>query len=128
MEEIGSPKWLLGMTGTVSALSALPVVALSTYIMRYLGHTKIVMVCCILYGLRFLCYSFTYDPYMILPVEVLEAFTTSLLWVVASVYVGKVAPNYVATLQGVVMGAHGAIGMYGYPDMSSTQGLSACIA
>ncbi|XP_055331684.1 major facilitator superfamily domain-containing protein 6-like [Paramacrobiotus metropolitanus] len=110
MKQIGSPQWLLGMTNTVSALSALPVVALSTYIIRALGHTKIVMMCCVLYGIRFLCYSFTYDPFLILPVEILEAFTTSLLWVVTSVYCGKIAPDYVATLQGIVMGAHGAIG------------------
>ncbi|OWA51622.1 hypothetical protein BV898_16095 [Hypsibius exemplaris] len=110
MDGIGSPKWLLGMTNLVSSLAAIPVVALSTCIMRFFGHTKILMICLMIYGVRFFCYSLIYNPFMVLPVEALEAFTTSLLWVVASVYCGKIAPDYLATLQGVIGCVHHAMG------------------
>lgn len=93
MEDIGSPKWLLGMTNTVSVLSALPVIAASTFIVRRFGHTNLIIVCVMLYGCRFFLYSLIYNPFLILPVETLEAFTTSLLWVVISVYCGKIAPG-----------------------------------
>lgn len=110
MQDIGSPEWLFGMTSTVSGLAAIPVVAASTVIMKYLGHTKILMLCFIFYGIRFLSYAFIYNPFHVLPVEVLEAITTSLLWVVASVYCGKIAPDYLATLQGVIGTMHYALG------------------
>ncbi|OQV14800.1 hypothetical protein BV898_10952 [Hypsibius exemplaris] len=92
------PMALRVMTNTVlSGLAAIPVVAFSTVIMKYLGHTKILMLCMIFYGVRFLSYAFIYNPFHVLPVEILEAITTSLLWVVASVYCGKIAPDYLAT-------------------------------
>ena len=81
-----APKWLLGMTNTVAALSAIPVVAASFFIIKYLGHTKIFMISFILYGVRFLAYSFVYYPYLILPGEILEAFTFSLTFVTATIY------------------------------------------
>lgn len=109
-EDLASPKWLLGMTNTVSSLAAIPVVASSTFLMKYFGHTKIMMFCFVIYGCRFLSYSIIYDPYHVLPVEILEAFTTSLFTVVSSVYCGKIAPDYLATLQGVVGGLHSAAG------------------
>ncbi|OQV23642.1 putative Major facilitator superfamily domain-containing protein 6 [Hypsibius exemplaris] len=107
---LASPKWLLGMTSTVSAVSALPVVFASTWIIKLCGHTKIFMVSFLLYGVRFLAYSFIYDPYLILPVEILEAFTFSLTWVVATIYNSKVAPVYVATLQGLTSALHYSVG------------------
>ena len=81
-----APKWLLGMTNTVAALSAIPVVAASSFSIKYLGHTKIFMISFIVYGVRFLAYSSVYDPYLILPVEILEAFTFSLTFVTATIY------------------------------------------
>ena len=111
MEDIGSPTWVLGMTNTVASVAALPVIAGSTLIMKYLGHTKIFMMCFLLYGVRFFCYSFIYNPFLVLPVEILEAFTTSLLWVAASVYCGKISPDHLATLQGVTGSVHYAMGM-----------------
>ncbi|OWA53815.1 hypothetical protein BV898_18237 [Hypsibius exemplaris] len=110
MDGLGSPKWLFGMSNLVSSVAAIPVVAISTFIMRICGHTKILMICLALYGVRFFFYSIIYNPFMVLPVELLEAFTTSLLWVVASVYCGKVAPDYLATLQGVIGCVHHALG------------------
>ena len=107
---LNSPKWLLGMTSTVSALSALPVVFASTWIIRSCGHTKIFMLSLTLYGIRFVAYSFVQDPYLILPIEVLEAFTFSLTWVVATIYNSKVAPAYVATLQGLTSAVHFSLG------------------
>lgn len=77
-----SPKWLLGMTNTVAGISAVPVVAASTLIIKWCGHTKIFMMSLIVYGVRFLAYSYVYNPYLILPVEILEAFTFSLTWVI----------------------------------------------
>ncbi|XP_055354046.1 major facilitator superfamily domain-containing protein 6-like [Paramacrobiotus metropolitanus] len=110
MEDLQSPTWVLGMTNTVASVAALPVVAGSTWIMRHMGHTKVFIGCFLLYGCRFFAYSSTYNPFLILPVEILEAFTTSLLWVVASVYCGKIAPDYLATLQGVIGSVHYAMG------------------
>ncbi|XP_055342400.1 major facilitator superfamily domain-containing protein 6-like [Paramacrobiotus metropolitanus] len=110
MEDMGSPKWLLGLTNTTSAIAAIPVLAVATLLMRYFGHIKILTFCFFIYGIRFLAYSFIYDPFLVLPVEVLEAFTTSLFAVTASVYGGKIAAEYLATIQGLVGSAHNAIG------------------
>ncbi|XP_055331630.1 uncharacterized protein LOC129583722 [Paramacrobiotus metropolitanus] len=106
-----SPKWLLGMTNTVASLSAIPVVAASTYIIGFFGHSKIFIMSIIVYGIRFLAYSFIYDAYLILPVEILEAFTFSLTWVTATVYCGKIVQaSYLATLQGLIGSLHYSVG------------------
>ncbi|XP_055331683.1 major facilitator superfamily domain-containing protein 6-like [Paramacrobiotus metropolitanus] len=110
MKDIGASTLLMGMTNTVSGLSAVPVVLASTLLIKFFGHTKIIMFCLAIYGCRFLSYSVIYEPYHVLPVEILEAFTTSLFGVVSSVYCGKIAPDYLATLQGVVGGLHSAFG------------------
>ncbi|XP_055331257.1 major facilitator superfamily domain-containing protein 6-A-like [Paramacrobiotus metropolitanus] len=110
MDYIGSPKWLLGLTNTVSAVSAIPLIAASTIIVKYVGHTNLIICCVMLYGCRFIAYSFISNALLVLPVEILEAFTTTLLWVVISVYCGKIAPAYLATIQGISASAHNAFG------------------
>ncbi|GAU92429.1 hypothetical protein RvY_04511 [Ramazzottius varieornatus] len=110
LEELGSPKWFLGFTTTISCLAALPVVAASTFFIRKFGHWKLICFVLVLYGFRFLGYSFLQNPFYVVPIEVLEAFTTSLLWVVASTYTGKIAPDYLASVQSIQGGAHAAFG------------------
>lgn len=110
----------MGLTNTVAAVSAIPVVACATFLIKRCGHTKLLALCMLIYGSRFFSYAVIWNYYMVLPVEILEAFTTSLLWMVASVYCGKIAPDYLATLQGIIGAVHQAFGKKeSCPDQNS---------
>ncbi|XP_055331682.1 major facilitator superfamily domain-containing protein 6-like isoform X2 [Paramacrobiotus metropolitanus] len=109
-EDLHSPKWLLGLTNTVGGLCGVPVMASATRLIKRFGHTNILIFSMFVYGGRYIGYSYVYNPYMVLPLEAFEAITNSLMWVTATIYAGKIAPQYLATLQGIVGGMHYGIG------------------
>ncbi|OQV14805.1 hypothetical protein BV898_10957 [Hypsibius exemplaris] len=109
-EDLHSETWLLGFTSTVGGICGLPVLAFATWIISKTGHNNILIFAMFVYGVRFIGYSFIYNPYYVLPLEALEAFTASLMWITATIYTSKIAPKYLATLQGIVGGMHYGIG------------------
>ncbi|XP_055333048.1 uncharacterized protein LOC129584763 [Paramacrobiotus metropolitanus] len=108
-----SPGWLFGLINTVGYLLSIPLLFFSTPLIRIFGHENIVAAGLLCYAGRFLLYSYTYNPFLILPIEVLTAVTQMML-VVLPQFAIKTAPRYLATLVGlfgaVNFGLGGGIG------------------
>lgn len=91
---------ILGLTSTVGYLLGIPLLYFSTQLIRKFGHENIVALGLLCYSGRFLAYSFTYNPYLVLPTEILTA-VTGMLIVVGPQFAIKTSPKYLATLVGL---------------------------
>ncbi|GAV04727.1 hypothetical protein RvY_14961 [Ramazzottius varieornatus] len=110
LEDLKVPKWLLGFTNTVGGLAGVPFAMLATTIIKYTGYTKIFIFGLFVFGLRFIGYSVVNNIAWVLPLECLEAFTSSLPMTAASIYASTFSADLLATLQGVNAALHFGIG------------------
>ena len=95
-----APKYLLGLTSTVGYLLGIPLLFFSTQLIRLFGLENLVAFGLICYAARFVAYSFTFDTFLILPIEILTA-VTGMMLVLMPQFALKTAPKYLATLVGL---------------------------
>lgn len=82
----------------------------STFLKRF-GHLKCIYVSILASSIRFGCYSVIQDAWFILPVELLNGMTFSLLWSAATTHGSSVAPKSLSgTIQGVLHGVFNGLG------------------
>jgi MFS family permease len=111
MEEIGSPKYVMGLTNTVAGISCLPIIFLSGHILNKIGHAQVLIITFFVYAIRLLAYSFVWNPYLCLIIEISEAFTSNLMAVASVTYAGLLAPPSLrASIQGLLTAVHYGIG------------------
>ncbi|GAB6027936.1 hypothetical protein CHUAL_002147 [Chamberlinius hualienensis] len=109
--DLGSPKYLLGLTLTVGSGISVPVMYTAEKIVNKIGHSNCLGAACIIYCLRYLGYSIIQNAWWALIFEVLEMFTINLMWVAAITYAASLAPeSLLATMQGMICGIHYGIG------------------
>lgn len=84
----------------------------STFLKRF-GHLKCIYVSILASSIRFGCYSVIQDAWFILPVELLNGLTFSLLWSAATTHGSSVAPKSLSgTIQGVLHGVFNGLGTF----------------
>ena len=134
-EELHSAKWMLGLTQTIAGLSGIVGMFSAAWIIRRIGYTSIFALGILLYSPRFLALSFVpagQDYYVGLlqlldgishslvltnslkksgPIYVSRSFLLFQVMVAAAEYAGKLSPQYVASLQGIIFAAHYCFGM-----------------
>jgi len=111
MEEIGSPKYVMGLTNTVAGVSCLPIIFLSGHILDKIGHAPVLIITFFVYAIRLLAYSFVWNPYLCLVIEISEALTSNLMAVASVTYAGLLAPPTLrASIQGLLTAVHYGIG------------------
>ncbi|GAB6031019.1 hypothetical protein CHUAL_007837 [Chamberlinius hualienensis] len=109
--ELGSPKYLLGLTLTVGSAVGIPVLFYSEILINKFGHVNIMFVAFIFYAIRYVGYTFIYNPWWCLIFEAMEIFTLHLLWVAVVKYSSRLAPKGLqATMQGAIGGTHYGVG------------------
>lgn len=109
--DLGSPKYLLGLTLTVGAIVGLPFLYTSEFFVRKFGRVNLLIVAFLFYFFRCLGYSYIYNPWWFVLFEAMEASTYHLMWVAAATYAASLAPKgLLATIQGCVSGMHFGIG------------------
>jgi len=110
-EDLGAPIYLLGLTITTGALVSIPFLFYSDIIINKFGQINIIIFALIMYGVRYVGYSFITCAWYAFPFEALEVFTLSLLRVASSKYVREQAPpGTLASLTGLSAGAHYGFG------------------
>ncbi|XP_015923808.1 major facilitator superfamily domain-containing protein 6-like [Parasteatoda tepidariorum] len=109
---IGASKLLCGLSLTVqSFLGTLPLMYFSGAIIKKLGHLNVCSLALILYTVRFLWYSYLYNPWLVLIVELLHGFTYGLLYTnIASFGKESAKPGTEATTQSLLFGTHEGLG------------------
>ncbi|XP_067134531.1 LOW QUALITY PROTEIN: major facilitator superfamily domain-containing protein 6-like [Centruroides vittatus] len=109
--DLGSPKYLLGLTLTVGAIVGLPFLYTSDFFVRKFGRVNLLIVAFFFYAIRCIGYSYIHNPWWFVLFEAMEASTYHLMWVAAATYAAGLAPKgLLATIQGCVAGMHFGIG------------------
>ncbi|GBN13411.1 Major facilitator superfamily domain-containing protein 6-A [Araneus ventricosus] len=109
---LGGSKFLGGLTIAVeSFLGAIPCMFFSGWLIRKIGHYQILSAALLVYGLRFLFFSYLYDPWWVLPVEISHGITYGLYYTVIASY-GKLSskPGTEATTQSILFTTHEGLG------------------
>jgi len=89
-----------------------PMFFLSGWVLKKLGHINTMTMVLAAFGLRFLLYSFLTDPWMSLPIEVLNGITFGIFYATMASYAHIIAPpGMEATMQGVVGAAFEGAGV-----------------
>lgn len=109
--QFSAPTWMLGLVNTVGYALGIPFLFFSTQLIKIFGHENLLGIGVLCYAVRFLAYSFTYNPWLIYPTEMLTA-VTFLVFVLAPQYAMKTAPKYLATLVGLFGTANFGLGKF----------------
>jgi len=110
-EDLHAPMYLLGLTITTGAVVSLPFLYYSDAIVKKVGVYNSIVWTLLMYGVRYLGYSYTNCAWYAFPFEALEVFTFALLQVAAANFVKDNAPpGCLATLTGITGGAHYGFG------------------
>lgn len=92
-----APKYLLGLTNTVGYLLGIPLLFFSSQLISIFGHENLVAFGLLCFAGRFLSYSFAYNPFEILPIEIFTA-VTGMIIVIGPQFAMKTNRKYLATL------------------------------
>ncbi|GFS49996.1 major facilitator superfamily domain-containing protein 6 [Trichonephila clavipes] len=109
---IGGSEFLCGLSLTVQTLlGVLPFMFFSGWIIKKVGQFQILSSCLLIYVIRFLWYSYLYNPWLVLPVEFLHGITYGLYYTVLASY-GKMSskPGTEAMTQSVIFSTHEGLG------------------
>lgn len=110
-EDLSAPIYLLGLTITTGALVSIPFLYYSEYIVNKVGMVNVIIWALIMYGVRYVGYSFITCAWYAFPFEALEVFTIYMLQVASAKYIKVFAPpGSLATMTGLAGGAHYGFG------------------
>ncbi|XP_023337113.1 major facilitator superfamily domain-containing protein 6 [Eurytemora carolleeae] len=110
-EDLNAPIYLLGLTITAGALVSIPFLYYSHFIVDKCGMVNIIIVALLMYGVRYVGYSYITCAWYAFPFETLEVFTLYLLRVSQAKYIKVYAPpGTLATMTGLSGGAHFGFG------------------
>ncbi|CAL4060189.1 unnamed protein product, partial [Meganyctiphanes norvegica] len=111
LDNLGAPKFLIGLTFTVGMFAGLPFLFMADNIINAIGRQTIFIIAFIFYGVRFLGYSFITNPWHALWFEALEPLSHQVMRASASTYGPVLAPQgLLATLTGLAGAVHYSIG------------------
>ncbi|OWF35989.1 major facilitator superfamily domain-containing protein 6-A-like [Mizuhopecten yessoensis] len=100
-----------GLCLLVSCFVETPVLFLSGYIIKRIGHLFCLYIVFGAYALRFFFYSLLTNAWYVLPVEVLHSITFGLMWATSTSYASIISPpGMSATVQGIIGGLHFGFG------------------
>ncbi|RXG59038.1 Major facilitator superfamily domain-containing protein 6-like protein B [Armadillidium vulgare] len=111
LEDLGADRKLMGLTLTVGCLFGIPLLMISTFILKKIGHVNTIAVGFCVYVVRLLGYTFIPGPWWAMPFEALECATVSLMVVSFMSYASVLStPATVVTLQGMYGGLYNGVG------------------
>ncbi|XP_076319355.1 major facilitator superfamily domain-containing protein 6-like [Tachypleus tridentatus] len=90
--EVSSPTFLLGVSLTINAGTSIPMTIFSTWITKNIGYFNATIVAFVAYVIRFIGYSYVYNPYICLFYGTLENFTLTLSAVGIMLYCYHLVP------------------------------------
>ncbi|GFS57300.1 major facilitator superfamily domain-containing protein 6 [Nephila pilipes] len=112
LRAIGGSEFLCGFSLTIqNLLGVIPFMFFSGWIIRKVGHFQILSAALLIYVIRFLWYSYLYNPWLVLPIEVTHGITFGLYYPVLASY-GKMSskPGAEAMTQSVIFSTHEGLG------------------
>lgn len=129
LEDLGSTKFLMGMSLAVGTLAGLPLTIFSGMLVKKIGYSNIMLLSLVLYAVRIAGYSLFTKPEWFLLLEALKPFCTTLLLIAVFSFIKSHSPlTTAATVEsifgasyfGVGRGVGGLIGGFAIYDLGVT--------
>ncbi|XP_015930425.1 major facilitator superfamily domain-containing protein 6 [Parasteatoda tepidariorum] len=112
VSSLGANNFLCGMIPYMQCFAGeLPIMFYSGWIIEKLGHFNINSLSLLFYAIRFLCYSYLQNPWLVLPVEITQGFNYGLFYPAVASF-GKLSAKTgtEATTQSILFSTHEGLG------------------
>lgn len=111
---LGGADSLVGLAWTIAALSELPVMAGSAWLLRRAGPARLLTVAFLVYTVRMALYSAAQAPEWVLAINLMGGVSFALYWISSVTYASQLAPaGLKATSQGMLTTLTNLAGMLG---------------
>ena len=112
IQDLGGNEVHMGLIVLVSGLSQIPLLFLTKYFIHWLGHGWMFFIAMFAYAIRFMLYSYTTHPLMVIPIELLHSLTSSSIWLTSMSLAVLVAPiGFERSMQNLFTTAYYGFGM-----------------
>lgn len=111
LEDLGGPPTLFGIASLIDHLSEIICYFYVGHFINYAGHIPVIYIGLAGNFLRFVYISWIRNPWLVLPLEVLQGFTHAAVWATCTSYMGRIAPpGFGTSAQGILQGLHHGLG------------------
>ncbi|KAK2166338.1 hypothetical protein LSH36_40g20006 [Paralvinella palmiformis] len=111
LDNLGASQFLMGVSGIVVCASEFVMFFLVGKVIKLLGYIGIMYLGLLGYTVRFCIYAVIRNPWWVLPAEVLQGITFSIVWVSMTAYTTMAVPSAsLATIQGILHGVYFGLG------------------
>lgn len=100
LEDLGASKFMMGMTTTIRATAVIVGFFCSGMVINKLGELTSVFWSLLFFAFIFFGYSYLFNPWLVIPLEILQGLVYAISWSTCIVYLSTVTPdNGAATMQ-----------------------------
>lgn len=111
-EDLGNQlKIIPGLCALINCTAETPMLYFSGRIIKKFGHVTCLYAVFVAYFMRLCFYSLLFNPWLVLPIEILHSMTFGLMWASATSYGSLITPPGLSgTIQGILSGVHFGFG------------------
>ncbi|XP_068715811.1 major facilitator superfamily domain-containing protein 6-like [Montipora foliosa] len=111
LEDLGGPPTLFGIASLIDHISEIACYFNVGRLICRVGHIRVLYIGLLGNVIRFIYISFLQNPWLVLPLEILQGVTHAAVWAACTSYVGRIAPpGYATSAQGILQGLHHGLG------------------
>eukprot|EP00794_Sanderia_malayensis_P003622 gene3622-4135_t len=111
LEDLGAPPTLFGLSSAFDHLAETVTYFFTELIISYVGHVEVICIGLLANFIRFISISYLINPWLILPLDLLQGFAHAGIWAALTSYMGRIAPpGYGAAVQGALQGFYYGLG------------------
>lgn len=111
LEDLGGPPTLFGIASLIDHVSEIVCYFYVGHFINFAGHIPVLYIGLAGNFLRFVYIAWIRNPWLVLPLEVLQGFTHAAVWATCTSYMGRIAPpGYGTSAQGILQGLHHGLG------------------
>ena len=111
LEDLGAPPSLFGISSAVDHLSETLTYFFIDNLLQMFSHVQIIYAGLLINFVRFLLIATLKNPWLILPLDLLQGFSHAGVWAALTSYLSKAAPKgYKAAVQGILQGFYYGLG------------------
>lgn len=111
LEDLGAPPTLFGLSSALDHAAETITYFLTETIINFIGHIEVLCIGLMANFIRFIAISHLVNPWLILPLDILQGFAHAGIWAALTSYLGRAAPpGYRAAVQGILQGFYYGLG------------------
>ena len=111
LEDLGAPPTLFGLSSALDHTAETITYFFTETIIDFIGHVEVICIGLMANFIRFISISHLVNPWLILPLDILQGFAHAGVWAALTSYLGRAAPpGYRAAVQGILQGFYYGLG------------------